>query len=81
MFIGEYQHSLDSKNRIVVPAKLREGLGSRFVITKGLDECLYVYPLEEWKVLENKLKTLPLTNKDARTFVRFFFFRGMRSRT
>lgn len=73
MFIGEYQHSLDSKNRIVVPAKLREGLGSRFVITKGLDECLYVYPLEEGKVLENKLKTLPLTNKDARTFVRFFF--------
>lgn len=61
------------KNRIIVPAKLREGLGSRFVITKGLDGCLYAYPLEEWKVLEDKLKTLPLTNKDARTFVRFFF--------
>lgn len=73
MFIGEYQHSLDSKNRIIVPAKLREGLGSKFVITKGLDGCLYVYPLEEWKKLEDKLKTLPLTNKDARTFVRFFF--------
>lgn len=73
LFIGEYQHSLDAKNRIIVPAKLREGLGSRFVITKGLDGCLYAYPLEEWKVLEDKLKTLPLTNKDARTFVRFFF--------
>ncbi|ALP90876.1 MULTISPECIES: division/cell wall cluster transcriptional repressor MraZ [Clostridium] len=73
MFIGEYQHSLDSKNRIIVPAKLREGLGNKFVITKGLDGCLYAYPLEEWKILEDKLKTLPLTNKDARTFVRFFF--------
>lgn len=73
MFIGEYQHALDSKNRIVVPAKLREGLGSKFVITKGLDGCLYAYPLEEWRTLEEKLKTLPLTNKDARAFVRFFF--------
>ena len=73
LFIGEYQHSLDAKNRIIVPAKLREGLGSKFVITKGLDGCLYAYPLEEWKVLEDKLKTLPLTNKDTRTFVRFFF--------
>lgn len=73
LFIGEYQHSLDSKNRIIVPAKLREGLGNKFVITKGLDGCLYAYPLEEWRVLEDKLKTLPLTNKDARTFVRFFF--------
>lgn len=73
MFIGEYQHSLDSKNRIIVPAKLREGLGNKFVITKGLDGCLYAYPLEEWKILEDKLKTLSLTNKDARTFVRFFF--------
>lgn len=73
MFIGEYQHALDSKNRIVVPAKLREGLGDKFVITKGLDRCLYAYPLEEWKTLEEKLKTLPLTNKDARAFVRFFF--------
>lgn len=73
MFIGEYQHSLDSKNRIIVPAKLREGLGNKFIITKGLDGCLYAYPLEEWRVLEDKLKTLPFTNKEARTFVRFFF--------
>ena len=73
MFIGEYQHSLDSKNRIIVPSKLREELGSKFVITKGLDGCLYAYPLDEWKKLEDKMKTLPLTNKDARAFVRFFF--------
>ena len=73
MFIGEYQHALDAKNRIIVPAKLREGLGDKFVITKGLDGCLYAYPLEEWRILEEKLKTLPLTNKDARSFVRFFF--------
>ena len=73
MFIGEYQHALDSKNRMIVPSKLREELGSKFVITKGLDGCLYAYPLSEWKILEEKLKTLPLTNKDARAFVRFFF--------
>jgi len=73
MFIGEYNHALDSKNRMIVPAKFREGLGGKFIITKGLDGCLYVYPMEEWNKLEEKLKTLPLTNKDARAFVRFFF--------
>ena len=73
MFIGEYQHSLDSKNRIIVPSKLREGLGDKFVITKGLDGCIYAYTISEWEILENKLKTLPLTNRDARAFVRFFF--------
>ena len=73
MLIGEYQHALDIKNRIIVPSKLREDLGNNFVITKGLDGCLYAYPLEEWKILQDKLKTLPLTNKDARAFVRFFF--------
>ena len=73
MFIGEYQHALDIKNRMIVPAKLREELGNKFVVTKGLDGCLYAYPLTEWIKLEEKLKTLPLTNKDARAFVRFFF--------
>ncbi|WP_040211936.1 division/cell wall cluster transcriptional repressor MraZ [Clostridium polynesiense] len=73
MFIGEYNHSLDSKNRMIIPSKLREELGTKFIITKGLDGCLYAYPLEEWKILEEKLRTLPLTNKDARAFVRFFF--------
>lgn len=73
MFIGEYQHAIDPKNRIIVPSKLRDGLGANFVMTKGLDECLYAYPMDEWKKLEEKLKSLPLTNKDARAFVRFFF--------
>lgn len=75
MFIGEYQHAIDAKNRMIVPVKLREGLGNNFVITKGLDGCLYAYPMEEWRALEVKLKSLPLTNKDARAFVRFFFSR------
>jgi len=73
MFIGEYNHGLDAKNRMIIPSKLREELGNKFILTKGLDGCLYAYPLNEWKILEEKLKSLPLTNKDARAFVRFFF--------
>ena len=68
-----YWRISDSKNRIIIPSKIREDLGARFVITKGLDNCLYVYPMNEWENLEIKLKTLPLTSKDARAFVRFFF--------
>ncbi len=73
MFIGEYKHSLDSKGRLIVPSKFRDSLGENFIMTKGLDSCLFVYPQEGWVQLENKLKSLPLTNKDARAFVRFFF--------
>jgi MraZ protein len=73
MFIGEYQHAIDSKNRMIIPSKFRDELGSKFVLTKGLDGCLYAYTMDEWKVLEDKLKKLPLTSKDARAFVRFFF--------
>ncbi len=73
MFIGEYQHTLDPKNRVIMPAKFREELGDRFVMTKGLDNCLFVYSLREWSIVEEKLKNLPMTNKDARAFVRFFF--------
>ncbi|QLY78339.1 division/cell wall cluster transcriptional repressor MraZ [Clostridium intestinale] len=73
MFIGEYNHGLDAKNRMIIPSKLREELGNKFILTKGLDGCLYAYPLNEWEILEEKLKSLPLTNKDARAFVRFFF--------
>ncbi|KGG80560.1 division/cell wall cluster transcriptional repressor MraZ [Caloranaerobacter azorensis] len=73
MFIGEYQHSIDKKGRLIIPAKFREDLGESFILTKGLDNCLFVYPKDEWKVLEEKLKSLPLTRKDARAFVRFFF--------
>ncbi len=73
MFIGEYRHSLDVKGRIIVPAKFRDGLGDKFVLTKGLDGCLFAYSKEEWANFEEKIKSLPLTNKDARAFVRFFF--------
>ncbi|MDF2504529.1 division/cell wall cluster transcriptional repressor MraZ [Clostridium sp.] len=73
MFIGEYQHAIDSKNRMIIPSKFREELGSAFILTKGLDGCLYAYTMDEWKVLETKLKKLPLTNRNARAFVRFFF--------
>ena len=73
MFIGEYSHSIDKKSRIIIPAKFRSDLGNTFILTKGLDNCLFIYPEDEWVILENKLKTLPLTRKDARAFVRFFF--------
>ncbi|MDX9871656.1 MAG: division/cell wall cluster transcriptional repressor MraZ [Clostridia bacterium] len=73
MFTGEYQHGVDEKGRLIVPAKFREVLGDLFMITKGLDNCLFVYPQSEWSILENKLKNLPFTNKDARAFARFFF--------
>lgn len=73
MFYGEYQHTVDPKGRVIVPSKLREGLGDKFIITKGLDECLFVYSLDEWGNLEAKLKNLPFTDKDVRAFVRFFF--------
>lgn len=56
-----------------MPAKFREGLGEKFVLTKGLDHCLFAYPNEEWGILEKKLRSLPLTSKDARAFIRFFF--------
>jgi len=71
--MGEYQHAIDNKNRIIVPSKFREALGDKFVITKGLDGCLYIYDMDEWGLLQEKLKKLPLTSKDARAFVRFFF--------
>ena len=73
MFIGEYQHIIDDKSRIIMPSKFREDLGSDFIVTKGLDNCLFVYPKEEWEIVEGKLRSLPLTNRDARAFVRFFF--------
>ena len=73
MFMGEYQHTIDAKGRMIVPAKFREGLGEQFVLTRGLDQCLFGYPMSEWKLIEEKLKALPLTKKDARAFTRFFF--------
>ncbi len=72
MLIGEYEHSLDAKGRLIMPAKLRQDIGDKFVITKGLDGCLFGFSKQEWTNFEEKLKTLPLTNKNARDFVRFF---------
>ncbi len=72
MFMSEYNHSIDAKGRVIVPAKFREALGDEFVVTKGLDGCLFVFPNDEWKAFEEKLKSLPMSNKDARQFVRFF---------
>lgn len=72
MLIGEYEHSLDAKGRLIMPSKLRMDIGERFIITKGLDGCLFVFSQNEWTVFESKLKELPLTNKVARDFVRFF---------
>lgn len=77
MLIGEYEHSLDAKGRLIMPAKLREDMGEKFIITKGLDGCLFGFSQEEWTHFEEKLKTLPLTNKNARDFVRFFLSGAM----
>ena len=73
MFMGEYQHNIDAKGRLMVPAKFREGLGEKFVVTRGMDGCLFGYPLSEWETIEAKLQEMPLAKKDARTFVRFFY--------
>ena len=73
MFMGEYHHSIDTKGRLIVPSKFRDTLGEMFIITRGLDQCLFGYPLSEWSIIEEKLKGLPLTKKDARAFTRFFF--------
>ncbi len=73
MFMGEYNHSIDAKGRMIVPSKFREQLGEEFVITKGFDGCLYGYTKEEWKNIEEKFRDVTLTSKDARKFLRFFF--------
>ena len=71
MFMGEYSHSIDEKGRLIIPSRFREELGSSFILTRGMDGCLCVYPQGEWQVLEDKLKSLPLTNKNARQITRF----------
>ena len=73
MFMGEYRHTVDPKGRLIVPSKFRELLGAEFVVTRGLDGCLFVYPNDEWENIENKFREIPLTTKDARKFSRFFF--------
>ena len=71
MLTGQYNHSLDAKGRVNFPARLREELGERFVITRGLDNCLFVYPMGEWKYLADKLHQLPISKSAALS--RFFF--------
>jgi MraZ protein len=72
MFMGQYNHTVDAKGRLSIPSKFREQLGDEFVVTKGMDGCLFVYANEDWKAFEEKLATLPMTNKEARMFTRFF---------
>ena len=77
MLIGEYEHNIDAKGRLIMPSKLKEDIGEKFVVTKGLDGCLFVYSQTEWKTFEDKLRAFPLTNKDARALVRFFLAGAM----
>ena len=72
MLMGEYHHNIDDKKRLIIPAKFREEIGDKFVVTRGLDGCLFVYSLDNWEKIISKLKTLPFTKKDARVFMRFF---------
>ncbi len=72
MFTGEYHHSIDEKGRLIIPSKYRNELGKSFVITRGIEHCLYVYSLDSWKDITKKLESLPFTKKDAREFTRFF---------
>jgi MraZ protein len=72
MFRGEFNHTIDAKGRLIVPAKFREKLGEHFIVTKGLDGCLSVYPEAEWKQFEEKLTALSLIKKENRQLTRFF---------
>ncbi len=73
MFYGEYQHTIDPKGRVIMPSKFREGLGEKFMVTKGLDSCLFVYSRDEWDNLEAKMRALPITSPEARILSRFVF--------
>ena len=73
MFMGEFHHNIDDKGRLVIPTKFREDLGQEFILTRGIEKCLYVYSKTEWEKLVGKLNTLPFTKKVTRTFTRFFY--------
>ena len=73
MLMGEYHHNIDDKGRLTLPSKFREELGENFIVTRGLDECLFVYPMDEWNNISKKLNSLPFTKKNARSFKRFIF--------
>ena len=72
MLIGEYKHTLDPKKRLSLPSKWRGELGASLVVTRGLDNCLFVYPLPEWQKITDKIGELPLGTADTRSFNRFF---------
>ena len=72
MLMGEFHHNIDDKGRLIIPFKFRYELGEKFVITRGLEKCLFVYSLTEWEKIVKRLRSLPFTNKDARNFTRFF---------
>lgn len=72
LLLGEYNHTIDEKSRIIVPSKFRDDLGSTFVVTKGFDSCLFVFSITEWQNFESQLKSLPMTNENARKFARYF---------
>lgn len=72
MFMSEYNHTIDAKGRLIIPAKFREALGEEFVVSRGMDGCLFVYANNDWNAFEQKLTSLPLINKEARQFARFF---------
>lgn len=72
MYMGEFHHSIDDKNRLIIPSKFRDCLGDKFVITRGIENCLFVYSISDWEKIVSKLETLPFTKKDARSFIRFF---------
>lgn len=72
MLMGEFHHNIDEKGRIIIPSKIREELGEEIIVTRGLEDCLFVYSLDEWSLIVSKLKTLPFTKKDARSFTRMF---------
>lgn len=71
MLVGEYTHNIDDKGRLIIPRKLR-AVGNLFVASKGLDGCIFIFPKSEWEKFQEKLRTLPISNKNARTFTRFF---------
>lgn len=77
MFLGEYSYSIDDKKRLAIPAKFRQQLGKKAVITRGLDNCLFLYPLKEWAKLAEKLSKLPISQADARGFSRIMLAGAM----
>ena len=72
MLMGEFHHNIDEKGRLIIPSKLREELGENIIVTRGLEDCLFLYSFKEWSLIVSKLKALPFTKKDARSFTRMF---------